>query len=106
MASVLEQPGTAALGQGAARLIRIGGAALSVALVAGVAIWGYRLMVRDVNGIPVVRAMEGPMRQQPVDPGGEVSPNRGLAVNEIAAAVEVVPSEDVLMLAPRPKPAK
>ena len=101
MASVLEEPGTAALGQGVLRLARIGGAVLSVALVAGVAIWGYRLMVRDVNGIPVVRAMEGPMREQPVDPGGEVNPHRGLAVNEIAAEGEAAPSEDVLMLAPQ-----
>ena len=101
MASVLEQPGTAAIGQGAARMVRVGGALLSVALVAGVAIWGYRLMVRDVNGIPVVRAMEGAMREQPIDPGGEVNPHRGLAVNAIAAEGEAAPTGDVLLLAPQ-----
>ena len=32
---------------------------------------GLQLMMRDVNGIPVVRALDGPMRMAPTDPGGE-----------------------------------
>ncbi len=46
------------------------GAALSLALVAGIGTWGYQLVMRDVTGIPVVRAVEGPMRVCQKTPGG------------------------------------
>ena len=46
------------------------GAAVSLALVVGVGVWGYQLATRDISGIPVVRAAEGPMRIQPEEPGG------------------------------------
>ena len=42
------------------RLINGAGALTSLALMAGIAVWGYKLAVRDVNGIPVIRALEGP----------------------------------------------
>ncbi|HMO73487.1 MAG TPA: SPOR domain-containing protein, partial [Paracoccaceae bacterium] len=35
-------------------------AVVSLALIVGLATWGYRLAVRDVAGVPVVRALEGP----------------------------------------------
>ncbi|PUB19211.1 SPOR domain-containing protein [Yoonia sediminilitoris] len=76
------------------------GAALSLALIAGVGVWGYKLIMRDVSGIPVVRAMEGDMRVLPDNPGGEVAPHRGLAVNEVAAVGEAGGPEDRLVLAP------
>ena len=41
-----------------------------LALVVGIGVWGYKLLVRDVSGVPVVRAVEGPMRIQPENPGG------------------------------------
>ena len=41
------------------RLTNIAGAAMSVALVIGIGVWGYKLLVRDVTGIPVVRAAAG-----------------------------------------------
>ena len=44
------------------------GALTSVALVAGLGIWGYDLAMRDLNGVPVVAALEGPMRVAPEDP--------------------------------------
>ncbi len=69
-----------------ARLFNIIGAMVSVALVAGLAVGTYRLVLRDVSGVPVVRALEGPMRIQPEDPGGAVAPHQGLAVNGVAAA--------------------
>ena len=46
------------------------GAILSLGLIAGLGYWAYQLVVRDVTGVPVVRAMEGPMRIAPEDPGG------------------------------------
>ena len=82
--------------------VRMLGALASLALLAGVGIWGYKLMVRDVSGVPVVRALEGPMRIQPVDPGGEQADHQGLAVNAIAANGSAAPTADRLLLAPGP----
>ncbi|QQA44562.1 SPOR domain-containing protein [Pelagovum pacificum] len=84
----------------ASTLMNLTGAALSLALIAGIGIWSYKLVMRDVTGIPVVRAIEGPMRTAPEDPGGEVAANRGLAVNTIAAEGAAGAPEDRLMLAP------
>jgi hypothetical protein len=84
----------------AGAVVRLAGAAVSLSLVVGVGVWGYRLFVRDVTGIPVVQAMEGPMRQAPANPGGQIALNTGLAVNAVAALGEAAPPEDTLMLAP------
>ena len=78
------------------------GAAVSLALVAGLAVWGYQLAVRDVSGIPVVRALEGPMRVQPVDPGGQAAAHQGLAVNAVQASGEASAPSDRVALAPAP----
>ncbi len=89
--------------RGAARagvLVNYAGAAVSCALIIGVAIWGYKLVVRDVSGIPVVRAMSGEMRILPENPGGTVSTNLGLAVNEVAARGQAAAPEDTVALAP------
>ena len=77
------------------------GAALSVLLIAGLATWGWKLWQRDVSGIPVVRALEGPMRMAPADPGGVASEYQGLSVNRIAEerVDEVV---EQVVLAPTP----
>jgi hypothetical protein len=82
-------------------LINFAGAATSVALVLGLAIWGYKLAVRDVSGIPVVLALEGPMRVAPENPGGTVADNQGLAVNNIAAEGNAAAPAERLVLAPR-----
>ncbi|MDM7971364.1 MAG: SPOR domain-containing protein [Paracoccaceae bacterium] len=78
------------------------GAGLSLALIVGVTVWGYKLLMRDVNGIPVVRATEGPMRMQPETPGGSTADHLGLAVNTVAATGTAAPPPDRLVLAPRP----
>ncbi|WP_212525652.1 SPOR domain-containing protein [Actibacterium sp. MT2.3-13A] len=83
-------------------IVNWAGALTSVALVLGLAFWGYRLTVRDVTGVPVVRALEGPMRVAPEDPGGEAAAHQGLAVNAVAAAGEAEPPAERLVLAPRP----
>ncbi|MGQ0566385.1 MAG: SPOR domain-containing protein [Gemmobacter sp.] len=84
------------------RIVYMGGAVLSVGLVLGFCIWGYRLAVRDMAAIPVVRAIEGPMRVAPADPGGTVSEHQGLSVNAVAAAGVAGDPADRLVLAPRP----
>lgn len=78
------------------------GALISAALIAGLAWWGYQLMVRDVSGVPVVRALEGPMRVAPENPGGIDTDHQGLAVNNIAAEGEAAKPADRLVLAPQP----
>ena len=83
-------------------LVNWAGALISVALIAGLATWGYKLWVRDVTGVPVVRALEGPMRSAPEDPGGMSAEHQGLAVNKIAADGQAAPPPDRLVLAPRP----
>lgn len=84
----------------AGQFAHIAGAVASVALMAGISIWGYQLVMRDVSGIPVVRAMEGAMRVAPENPGGEVASHTGLTVNEVAAVGEAADPGDTLLLAP------
>jgi hypothetical protein len=83
-------------------LTNITGAVLSLALVAGVTVWGYKLIMRDVSGVPVVRAVEGPMRVAPEDPGGQAADHQGLAVNAVAAEGVAAAPADRLILAPPP----
>jgi hypothetical protein len=78
--------------------MNMAGAVLSVALIGGVGLWSYRLMVRDVSGVPVIRALDGPMRVSPADPGGRQAAYQGLAVNSVAAdgTTGAVPSQIAL----------
>ena len=87
---------------GLRRLANALGALASLALVVGIVVWGYKLVMRDVHGVPVVRAIEGPLRVQPENPGGESASHQGLAVNRIAAEGTAAPTADTLRLAPRP----
>lgn len=84
------------------RLISGGAAVLSVALVLGMGLWGYRLAVRDVTGVPVIRAMSGPMRIAPDTPGGETAAHQGLAVNAVAAVGAASGPAERVVLAPMP----
>lgn len=61
------------------------GALVSVGLVVILAVWGFKLVVRDVSGVPVIRAVQGEARTAPADPGGELSDRTGLAVNSVAS---------------------
>jgi sporulation related protein len=84
------------------KLTNLTGAVVSLTLIAGVSVWGYKLVMRDVSGIPVVRAAAGEMRVRPTEPGGQLAQNTGLAVNEVAAEGEASGPVDRLVLAPRP----
>ncbi len=85
-----------------AKTVNMLGAVASLALVVGIGVWGFKLVVRDVSGVPVVRALEGPMRLQPKDPGGRPADHQGLAVNAVAASGAAEPAADRVKLAPRP----
>jgi len=86
------------------RLVNFAGAVMSVALVAGVGIWSYRLMVRDVTGVPVIRALAGPIRVSPEDPGGRQAAYQGLAVNTVAAQGGAAGAAQTIALAPGAQP--
>jgi hypothetical protein len=83
-------------------MTNLAAAGLSVALIVGVGVWGYKLMVRDVTGLPVVQAAQGYMRVLPDNPGGQLALNQGLSVNEVAGAGSAVALADTLVLAPKP----
>lgn len=89
--------------QGAfSRMISLMGAASSVVLVLGLAVWGYQLTVRDVTDVPVIRALEGPARVQSADPGGQLALHTGLAVNNVQSDGEAEGPVPQVILAPDP----
>jgi len=89
-------------GNGAASLVNRAGGLVSIGLVIGACVWGYQILSRDVSGVPVVRALEGPMRIQPDDPGGSQADHQGLAVNSVAAQGSAAAPADRLVVAPPP----
>jgi len=82
------------------KLVNATGALMSVALVAGIGVWGYNLLTRDATGVPVVRALDGPMRVQPDEPGGRKTAHQGLAVNGVQSKGVAQDVADRLVLAP------
>lgn len=85
------------------RVAQWGGALVSVALIIGMAFWVYSIVSRDVTGVPVVRAADGPLRVQPETPGGQPADNQGFSVNDVVSEGEAGPSPDRLVLAPEPE---
>mgnify|MGYP001799592589 CR=1 FL=1 len=86
----------------ASGFMHVAGAAVSLALLIGVTVWAYQLITRDVSGVPVVRAAEGPIRVQPETPGGAIADHQGLSVNDVAAVGTASRPADRLILAPAP----
>jgi len=84
------------------KAMNIAGGLLSLGLIMGTAVWGYKLLVRDVTGVPVVRALEGPIRVAPDNPGGMNAAHQGLAVNRVAAAGSAGGPAETVILAPAP----
>ena len=88
-------------GRNFGRMAQMGGAALSVVLILSAVVWGYKLAMRDVAGVPVFRAVAGSMRLAPAEPGGAQTLHQGLSVNAVAAAGTALPLPESLVLAPR-----
>ena len=78
------------------------GAVISFAVFVGIVTWGAKTVLRDSSGVPVVRALEGPARVAPEDPGGLLVAHQGLTVNEVAGSQITGAVDDPLQLAPRP----
>ena len=73
---------------GTARLMpdgmrRAAAATVFLGLVAALGVWAWNLGTRDAAEVPIIRAMEGPARIEPVDPGGEQASHQGLEVNSV-----------------------
>lgn len=73
------------------------GAALSLFLLAGSIGWGYQLIVRDINQIPIVRAQLGPLRVAPDNPGGLTAANQGLSVTQLAVNEKPLLSNEIYL---------
>lgn len=100
MADFTGVPDGSGAGIPAGKFVNIAAAAVSIALVGGVGVWGYKLLMRDVTGVPVVRALGGEMRISPENPGGEIASHVGLSVNSVLAEGGAAAPEDSLVLAP------
>ncbi len=85
-----------------AKVTNISGALVSMALLVGIGMWGYQIVMRDVSGVPVVRALGGPMRETPVEPGGREAAHQGLSVNRVAAQGATAEPPERVIIAPRP----
>jgi hypothetical protein len=66
---------------------KLAGAVVFLGVVAAMGLWSYRLGTRDAAEVPVIRAMEGPARIQPEDPGGAQAAHQGLEVNTVLSGV-------------------
>lgn len=76
------------------------GAAASIALVVGLVYWVFQLGTRNPNEIPIIRAMEGPSRTQPENPGGTQANHQGLAVNSVQSEGSAEKPAETVVLAP------
>lgn len=89
---------------GRARWTAALGALASVLALALLIVWAYRLGVRDAHDVPVIRAVEGPAKIRPEDPGGARFDHQGRAV--YGALEGAGPAEDAdgpETLAPAPE---
>ncbi|MEM7642175.1 MAG: SPOR domain-containing protein [Pseudomonadota bacterium] len=83
-------------------LVNWAGALTSLGLTAGMAVWAVNMTFRDVSGVPVIAALEGPMRVEPANPGGRVAPFQGMALSDITSGGPAAPAPDQIVLAPPP----
>ncbi|MEM9798179.1 MAG: SPOR domain-containing protein [Pseudomonadota bacterium] len=78
------------------------GVVTSLGLTAALGVWTFDLTMRDVSDVPVIRALEGPMRVAPEDPGGVVAPFQGMALSDITSGGAAAPAPEAIVLAPPP----
>ena len=83
--------------------INIVNAGLSAAPIIGrgVVVWGSKLMVRDLTGLPVFQALSGKMSVLLDSPGGEFAGTQGVCVDEVTAAGTAASPTGALVLAPK-----
>ncbi len=81
---------------------KLAGAVVFLGVVAAMGLWSYRLGTRDAAEVPVIRAMEGPARIQPEDPGGAQAAHQGLEVNTVLSGVPAPVARTPAATAPLP----
>ena len=74
-----------------------------LALVAALGLWSFRLGTRDASEVPIIKAMAGPARVEPANPGGVQAAHQGLEVNSVLAGRPAPMPRD--LPAARPEPA-
>ncbi len=60
-------------------------ATLSLSMLGAVVAWAYQISVRDAHDVPVIRAIEGPMKQRPEETGGLKLEEKDLAVTRMVS---------------------
>ncbi|MEM8570982.1 MAG: SPOR domain-containing protein [Pseudomonadota bacterium] len=58
-------------------------AAVVLALLGGAGLWTYELVTRDPADVPIVRALQGPTRVAPEEPGGVEFAHQGREINAV-----------------------
>lgn len=96
--------------EGADRLIpegvrRITGALVFLGVIAVMGTWAWRLGTQDAHEVPIIRAMDGPSRIQPDDPGGLQAAHQGLEVNAVLGGAPESPAKAAAIPPARPAPA-
>jgi len=81
---------------------KLAGAVVFLGVVSAMGLWSYRLGTRDAAEVPVIRAMEGPARIQPEDPGGAQAAHQGLEVNTVLSGVPAPVARTPATTAPLP----
>ncbi len=76
---------------------------VSLGVLAAMVFWGLQLVQRDPNEVPVIKAMSGPARDLPKDPGGAQSVHAGLAVNSVQSDGSAQAPAERVVLAPPPR---
>lgn len=84
-------------------LRKLTGAAMFLGLIAALGLWSYRLGTRDAAEVPIIKAMEGPARVQPEDPGGAQAAHQGFEVNEVLGGIPATMPETIPPARPEPK---
>lgn len=65
---------------------RVAGAMVFVGLIGAMGLWAYQLGTQDAREVPIIKAMVGPTRVQPEQPGGLQAAHQGLEVNSVLAS--------------------
>lgn len=107
MRDVLSDEYESVAGLGPDRLVpasvqRWSGAVLFLALVGAMGLWAYRLGTQDAAEVPVIKAMVGPTRLAPQDPGGREAAHQGLEVNAVLAGKSVPVQKEAKPVRPEP----
>ncbi|MEO0359353.1 MAG: hypothetical protein AAF386_13915, partial [Pseudomonadota bacterium] len=82
--------------------VHIIGTVISLAVLLILIGWGAKTLLRDASGVPVVEALDGPVRVAPTDPGGVPASHQGLSVNAVAENASLPAVAPDLRLAPQP----